>query len=63
MPHEIIGPPVQNLESKIKRRIHVVIAIWKDIEKYQTKPYDNVGGPSRRNLYIKINFFLESIYL
>ncbi|UGU15433.1 hypothetical protein LS482_17335 [Sinomicrobium kalidii] len=37
-PKESIGPNVHTLESLIKRRIHGVISIIKDMEKHQTKP-------------------------
>ena len=37
-PEESIGPNAYTLESLIKRRIHGVISIIKDMEKHQTKP-------------------------
>ncbi|WP_268225694.1 BfmA/BtgA family mobilization protein [Sinomicrobium oceani] len=37
-PKESIGPNLQTLESLIKKRIHGVISIIKDMEKHQTKP-------------------------
>src|SRR5690606_15388767 len=37
-PEESIGPNAHTLESLIKRRIHGVISIIKDMEKHQTKP-------------------------
>ncbi|MFD0836679.1 BfmA/BtgA family mobilization protein [Mariniflexile aquimaris] len=37
-PNENIGPNMQTLESKIKKRIDAVIAIIKDIEKHHDKP-------------------------
>ncbi|MDN3664067.1 BfmA/BtgA family mobilization protein [Algibacter miyuki] len=37
-PNETMGPNMQTLESKIKKRINAVIAIIKDIEKNHDKP-------------------------
>ena len=37
-PNETLGPNMQTLESKIKKRINAVIAIIKDIEKNHDKP-------------------------
>ncbi|SFW33281.1 hypothetical protein SAMN02927921_01154 [Sinomicrobium oceani] len=37
-PKESLGPNMQTLESKIKKRINAVIAIMRDVEKTQTKP-------------------------
>ena len=37
-PHEELGPNMIHLEKNLKSRINAVIAIIRDIEKYQTKP-------------------------
>jgi hypothetical protein len=37
-PNETLGPNMQTLENKIKKRINAVIAIIKDIEKHHDKP-------------------------
>lgn len=37
-PKETLGPNVRTLEANIKKRINALVAIIKDIEKYQTQP-------------------------
>lgn len=37
-PDEQLGPHMQTLEQRLKKRINALIAIIKDIEKNQTKP-------------------------
>ncbi len=37
-PKETLGPNARTLEANIKKRINALVAIIKDIEKYQTQP-------------------------
>ncbi|SKB97036.1 Neuroendocrine-specific golgi protein P55 (NESP55) [Salegentibacter salinarum] len=37
-PQERLGPTGRTIEASLKKRIHAVIALMRDIEKTQTKP-------------------------